>query len=158
MVNNNFHVSFSSSSKMVPPHHQNHFSPTSIKTRRKFCFLLRNSNYSLFPHIGRLTLVGLFLSYLLAISTQTLALEDAKNLELHPLIVLAESQNPIQLDNDNNNSKDIVEKREGRQYDYENSSNEQQRSARSTLQQKSPQDLVSGKKIYRYLILCYFIL
>ena len=159
MANANFHVSFfspiscsiSNMKKIVPPPphlHQNHFSSTSVKTkRRKSSFLLRRKNFNLtssvFSNLGHPKTIGtmILLSCLLNTFTLTLAIEDPKHVEMHPLVIFAESQ-----DHDVNSQlleEQQREKREGRQYDYVDQNNPQRSSANS--RQKSPQDLVSGK-------------
>ena len=86
----------------------------------------------------------ILLSCLLNTLSLTLAIEDPKDVEIHPLVIFAESQN-----HDVNSQlleEQQREKREGRQYDYVNQNNPQRSSANS--RQKSPQDLVSGKTHY----------
>ena len=162
MANSNFHVShfslISSISKMKkiepPPPHQNHFSSTSVKTRRKYSFLLRRSlNFTSFSNIGHHMLAVFVLSCFLSTFMLTLAIENTQDIDLHPLIVLAESQDQT------NSYQDYVEaqplkqlfpssssakiKREGRQYNgYDDNENQQKSAAES--RQQSPQELVSG--------------
>ena len=159
MANANFHVSFfflissriSNMKKIVPPPpllHQNHFSSTSVKTkRRKSSFLLRRKNFNLISsttlmlghHKLRMTML-LFLCILNTL-TVTLAKEALQGDEKHPLVIFAESQE--------SDTKSLLleeqqrEKREGRQYEYNDQNNPQRSSSNS--RQKSPQDLVSGK-------------
>ena len=73
--------------------------------------------------------------------TVTLAKEPIQGNEKHPLVIFAESQDP--------DTQSLLleeqqrEKREGRQYEYNDQNNPQRSSSNS--RQKSPQDLVSGK-------------
>ena len=137
--------------KIVPPPpllHQNHFSSTSVKTkRRKSSFLLRRKNFNLisstFSMLGhhklRMTML-LFLCFLSTL-TVTLAKEALQGDEKHPLVIFAESQ-----ESDTESlllEEQQREKREGRQYEYNDQNNPQRSSSNS--RQKSPQDLVSGK-------------
>ena len=82
----------------------------------------------------------------------TLAIENTQGVDLHPLIILAETQDQlINYQNDlkeqpsrhlTSPSSSTKTKREGRQYNYDNLDNEQKSSSES--RQQSPQDLVSG--------------
>ena len=159
MANANFHVSFfflissriSNMKKIVPPPpllHQNHFSSTSVKTkRRKSSFLLRRKNFNLISSTSlmlghhKLQMTMLLLLCTLNTLTVTLAKEPIQGNEKHPLVIFAESQDP--------DTQSLLleeqqrEKREGRQYEYNDQNNPQRSSSNS--RQKSPQDLVSGK-------------
>ena len=137
--------------KIVPPPpllHQNHFSSTSVKTkRRKSGFLLRRKNFKLtsstswMPGHHKLQMTMLLLLFVFNILTATLAMEESQGDKKHPLVIFAESQNPdtqsLLLDEQQR------EKREGRQYEYTDQNSPQRCSSNS--RQKSPQDLVSGK-------------
>ena len=83
----------------------------------------------------------------------TLAIENTQATQLYPLIVLPQTE--VESNNRNGNnvghepallsaSKKI--KREGRQYQYDAATSNQERSLGKT-QQQSPQDLVSGRKM-----------
>ena len=154
MTNTNFHVTFffysiSKMEKILPPSRQNHFSSRSVKTRIKSSFLPRNPNYSLFHNGGNVILVLVLSSCFLKNFIAVLAIENTQDIELHPLIILAESPEHLGPSNSNADkqkelptSSSTKTKREGRQFDYETSTNQQRSSVPS--QQQSPQDLVSG--------------
>ena len=167
MANSNFHVSFfwfsrvSKMKKIVPPPlHQNHFSSTSVKTRRKFRIPLRlKFHHTVFSNVGHHVLVFLILSCFVKTFMLTLAIENTQGVDLHPLIILAETQDQginyqnilkeLPSEHLTSTSSSAKTKREGRQYNYDNQDNQQRTSSNS--RQESPQDLVSGNHFCRFI-------
>ena len=161
-ANTNFHFSFfsqfSSISKMKkivpPPLHQNHFSSTSVKTRRKSSFLprVRNLSSPIVSNAGNHMLLFFLLSCFMKTIMLASAIENPKDTDLHPLIILPEGshdQAKHSIFTENHQQVEAASlrntKREGRQYSSDSLSRQKKSSEES--RQQSPQDLVSGKSI-----------
>ena len=153
--------------KIVPPPlHQNHFSSTSVKTRRKSSVPLSPKfNHTISSNVGHHILVFLILSCFVKTFMLTLAIENTQGVDLHPLIILAETQDQlIHYENDVKEQpsthltsplSSTKTKREGRQYNYDNLDNQQKSSSES--RQQSPQDLVSGNLICKFMKFCLLL-